>query len=51
VDADERLAVPHEVDNRPLLRVGQRQVPVGHQHQAVVLREVLRREERQIELC
>ena len=45
-----RLAAAHEVEQGLLLRVGERQVAVGHHHHAVELVEVFGREEREVEL-
>jgi len=47
--ANQRFAVAHIVDDRAFLEIAQRQVAVGHQHQAVELREILRREEAHVE--
>ena len=50
VRADEALSTADEVQQALSLRVAQRQVAVGHQHEAVEASQVLGREEREVEL-
>ena len=50
VRADQRFPVPDEVDQRALLRLGERRIAVGHHHHAVELGEVFRRDERDVDL-
>ena len=49
VDSYKPTAVPHEVDERALLRVSERQISVGHHHDTVELGQVLRRYDREIQ--
>jgi hypothetical protein len=50
VRANQRLAAAHELGEEFLLRIAERQVAVGHHHHAVELIQVLRCQERKIQL-